>query len=45
MVQCQVDVDAADVRRAARREDELRNPAADDDNVVTVLAQQAYKLQ
>jgi hypothetical protein len=45
MVQGQVDINAADVRRGARRKEELRNPATDDNNVVAVFTQQTHKLQ
>jgi hypothetical protein len=45
MVQGQVDIDAADVRRRAGRKEELRNPATDVIVVVSVFTQQAHKLQ
>jgi hypothetical protein len=45
MIQGEVHVDAADVQCWARRQDELRNPPADDHDVVTVFAQQVYEFQ
>ena len=45
MVQCEVNIDAANVWRMAWRQDKLRNPSPDDHDVIAVFAEQVDQFQ